>query len=66
MHYRFEDFTIFDSPSEMLEVLQEIDCCKNALTKNFVHCCMELYSSCCEDEEREKEEAKEYIIYALV
>ena len=66
MSFQPEDFILFDSPSEMLEVLQEIDCCKNALTKKFVNCCMELYSSCCEDDEREKEEAKEYIIYALV
>ena len=66
MHFQPEDIMIFDSPSEMFEELQEIDCCKNALTKNFVNCCMKLYSSCCEDEEREKEEAKEYIIYALV
>lgn len=65
MCFQIEDIMIFDSPSEMFEGLQETDCCKKILTERFVKYSMKQYVSYYEGEDREKEEAKEYIIYAL-
>lgn len=66
MQNKFKDFIMFDSPDEMLDIIQMAGRCEHVLTKSFVNYCMEQYSSCYEDEELDKDEAKKYIIYALV